>query len=109
MASTSYMCDNGSLGKPPKLLRDNFSIWKNRMEAFLIGHDSSLLETIQEGPHVPMILIPTTPSTESTSATPERYMKKDKNLWSEVDKKKADLDGKATTQVPKKCGTSIVL
>ena len=79
---------------PPKFSRDNFSIWKNRMEAFLIGHDSSLLETIQEGPHAPMILIPTTPSTESTSATPERYMKKDKDLLSEEDKKKVALDGK---------------
>ena len=42
------------------------------MEAFLIGHDSSLLETIQEGPHVPMILIPTTSATESTFETLER-------------------------------------
>ena len=94
MASTSYS-DSGSLGKPPKLSRDNFSIWKNRMEAFLIGLDSSLLETIQDGPHVPMVLIPTTSASEGIPATPERYMKKDKDLWSEEDKKKVALDGKA--------------
>ena len=65
------------------------------MEAFLIGLDSSLLETIQDGPHVPMVLIPTTSTSEGTPSTPERYMKKDKDLWSEEDKKKVALDGKA--------------
>ena len=65
------------------------------MEAFLIGLDSSLLETIQEGPHVPMVLILTTSTSDGTSPTPERYMKKDRDLWSEEDKKKVALDGKA--------------
>ena len=93
MASTSY--SNGSLGNPPKLSRDNFSIWKNRMEAFLIGIDSSLLETIQDGPHVPMMIIPAVPATDNTPGTPERFMKKDRDLWSDEDKKKVALDGKA--------------
>ena len=87
------------MGKPPRLSRDNFSIWKNMMEVFLNGVDSALIDTIKEGPFIPKLLVPTSPATETTPAIAERYRPKEKEFWSEEDKKQVDVDGKARSIV----------
>ena len=46
-----------------------------------------------------MVLILCTPAFEGTSTTTERFMKKDRDLWSQEDKKKAALNGKARSMI----------
>ena len=71
MTSTRYSYDNGLMGKPPRLSRNNFLIWKNRIKAFFNGVDSTLLDIIKEGPFVPHTIILGTPRTETNSGTKE--------------------------------------
>ena len=59
--STSYS-DNGSMGKPPKFDPQNFSMWKSRMIFFLESADSYIPEIIRNGPHIPLTLLPSTPT-----------------------------------------------
>ncbi|KAJ9556680.1 hypothetical protein OSB04_011294 [Centaurea solstitialis] len=45
--------DTGSAGKPPRFNKDNFSLWKTRMELFLSGSDPQIPYFLENGPHVP--------------------------------------------------------
>ncbi|KAI3715356.1 hypothetical protein L6452_22336 [Arctium lappa] len=74
--NTNYY-DNGSLSKPPRFSRDNFSLWKNRMMLFLEGADPTIPEYIENGPYEPVRIIAAVPATATTEAVPERYVVKE--------------------------------
>ncbi|KAL4585660.1 hypothetical protein LXL04_010283 [Taraxacum kok-saghyz] len=68
--------ERNSMGEPPMLLNgDNFYIWKKRMIAFLNFTNSYFLESIKNGPHIPLT---------------------EKSKWSEEDKQKIHFDKQAT-------------
>ncbi|KAI3770894.1 hypothetical protein L6452_02042 [Arctium lappa] len=94
--NTSYY-DNGSLSKPPRFSRDNFSLWKNRMMLFLEGADPTIPEYITNGPYEPVLIIPAIPATTTTPFVPERYVVKEIRQWSDEDKKKVGIDARAKT------------
>ncbi|KAI3665329.1 hypothetical protein L6452_43953 [Arctium lappa] len=94
--NTNYY-DNGSLSKPPRFSRDNFSLWKNRMMLFLEGADPTIPEYIENGPYEPVRIIAAVPATATTEAVPERYIVKEIRQWSDEDKKKVGIDAKAKT------------
>ena len=86
--------NNGSMGKPPRLARDNFSFWKNRLKVFLIGVDSRLLDTIKEGLFISMVTITNVEATDTSSAVHEKNTPKARKFWSDDDVKQHALDGK---------------
>ncbi|KAJ9542460.1 hypothetical protein OSB04_028966 [Centaurea solstitialis] len=45
--------DTGSAGKPPRFNKDNFALWKTKMELFLSGSDPQIPYFLENGPHVP--------------------------------------------------------
>ncbi|KAI3707468.1 hypothetical protein L6452_26018 [Arctium lappa] len=94
--NTNYY-DNGSLSKPPRFSRDNFSLWKNRMMLFLEGADPTIPEYIENGPYEPVRIIAAVPATATTEAVPERYVVKEIRQWSDEDKKKVGIDARAKT------------
>ncbi|KAI3718217.1 hypothetical protein L6452_19079 [Arctium lappa] len=94
--NTNYY-DNGSLSKPPRFSRDNFSLWKNRMTLFLEGADPTIPEYIENGPYEPVRIIAIVPATATTEAVPERYVVKEIRHWSDEDKKKVGIDARAKT------------
>ncbi|KAI3668197.1 hypothetical protein L6452_43274 [Arctium lappa] len=94
--NTNYY-DNGSLSKPPRFSRDNFSLWKNRMMLFLEGVDPTIPEYIENGPYEPVRIIAAVPATATTEAVPERYVVKEIRQWSDEDKKKVGIDARAKT------------
>ncbi|KAI3707057.1 hypothetical protein L6452_25245 [Arctium lappa] len=94
--NTNYY-DNGSLSKPPRFSRDNFSLWKNRMMLFLEGADPTIPEYIENGPYEPVRIIAAVPATATTEAVPERYVIKEIRQWSDEDKKKVGIDARAKT------------
>ncbi|KAI3697975.1 hypothetical protein L6452_31082 [Arctium lappa] len=94
--NTNYY-DNGSLSKPPRFRRDNFSLWKNRMMLFLEGVDPTIPEYIENGPYEPVRIIAAVPATATTEAVPERYVVKEIRQWSDEDKKKIGIDARAKT------------
>ena len=42
--------DTGSLAKPPRFNKDNFALWKTRMELFLAGSDPQIHYFLENGP-----------------------------------------------------------
>ncbi|KAI3692485.1 hypothetical protein L6452_32301 [Arctium lappa] len=94
--NTNYY-DNGSLSKPPRFSRDNFSLWKNRMMLFLKGADPTIPEYIENGPYEPVRIIVAIPATATTKVVPERYVVKEIRQWSDEDKKKVGIDVRAKT------------
>ena len=58
MANTKMnYIDNGSLAKPPKFSRENFTVWKERMTLFLEGSDPKIPYYIENGPFIPTVLV----------------------------------------------------
>ncbi|KAI3697893.1 hypothetical protein L6452_30995 [Arctium lappa] len=94
--NTNYY-DNGSLSKPPRFSRDNFSLWNNRMMLFLERVDPTIPEYIENGPYEPIRIIVVVPATATTEAVPERYVIKEIRQWSDEDKKKVGIDARAKT------------
>ncbi|KAI3668177.1 hypothetical protein L6452_43254 [Arctium lappa] len=94
--NTNYY-DNGSLSKPPRFSRDNFSLWKNRMMLFLEGADPTIPEYIENGPYEPVRIITAVPATATTEVVTERYVIKEIRQWSDEDKKKVGIDARAKT------------
>ena len=46
--------DIGSLAKPPRFNKDNFALWKMRMELSLAGSDPQIPYFLENGPYVPI-------------------------------------------------------
>ena len=73
--------DIGSLAKPPCFNKDNFSLWKNRMELFLSGSDPQIPYFMENGPYIPTTLVVAVPATATTAAIPERTNVENVTQW----------------------------
>ena len=76
-ASRDNYLDTGSLAKPPRFNRDNFSLWKTRMELFLAGSDPQIPYLLENGPYVPSTLVHGALATATTTAVAERTIIKE--------------------------------
>ena len=70
--------DSGSLAKPPRFNKDNFCLWKTRMELFLAGSDPQIPYFLENGPYVPSTLVHSVPAKDisfsMSSKICERYL-----------------------------------
>ena len=87
--------DIGSLAKPPSFNKDNFPLWKSRMEFFLSRSDPQIPYFLENGRHVSTTLVVAVPSTATTLAIPERTIIKNVTQWTDEDKRLVNIDTKA--------------
>ena len=73
--------DTGSLTKPPRFNKDNFALWKTRMELFLVGSDPQIPCFLENGPYVPFTLVHGVPVTANAAEIPERTIVKEVHQW----------------------------
>ncbi|KAJ9542401.1 hypothetical protein OSB04_028907 [Centaurea solstitialis] len=91
--------DTGSAGKPPRFNKDNFSLWKTRMELFLSGSDPQIPYFLENGPHVPTQTIHPIPAAGGQPAVPERQLVKPVTDWNDEDRRLVNIDTKARSLI----------
>ncbi|KAJ9561348.1 hypothetical protein OSB04_006508 [Centaurea solstitialis] len=91
--------DTGSAGKPPRFNKDNFSLWKTRMELFLSGSDPQIPYFLENGPHVPTQTVHPIPATGGQPAVPERELVKPVTDWNDEDRRLVNIDTKARSLI----------
>ncbi|KAJ9556363.1 hypothetical protein OSB04_010977 [Centaurea solstitialis] len=91
--------DTGSSGKPPRFNKDNFSLWKTRMELFLSGSDPQIPYFLEHGPHVPTQTVHAIPAAGNQPAVPERELVKPVTDWNDEDRRLVNIDTKARSLI----------
>ncbi|KAJ9557055.1 hypothetical protein OSB04_011669 [Centaurea solstitialis] len=91
--------DTGSAGKPPRFNKDNFSLWKTRMELFLSGSDPQIPYFLENGPHVPTQTVHAIPAAGNQPALPERELVKPVTDWNDEDRRLVNIDTKARSLI----------
>ncbi|KAJ9567467.1 LOW QUALITY PROTEIN: hypothetical protein OSB04_003433 [Centaurea solstitialis] len=91
--------DTGSSGKPPRFNKDNFSLWKTRMELFLSGSDPQIPYFLENGPHVPTQTVHAIPAAGNQPAVPERELVKPVTDWNDEDRRVVNIDTKARSLI----------
>ncbi|KAJ9557956.1 hypothetical protein OSB04_012570 [Centaurea solstitialis] len=91
--------DTGSAGKPPRFNKDNFSLWKTRMELFLSGSDPQIPYFLENGPHVPTQTVHPIPAASGQPAVPERQLVKPVTDWNDEDRRLVNIDTKARSLI----------
>ncbi|KAJ9567094.1 hypothetical protein OSB04_003060 [Centaurea solstitialis] len=91
--------DTGSAGKPPRFNKDNFSLWKTRMELFLSGSDPQIPYFLENGPHVPTQIVHPIPAAGGQPAVPERQLVKPVTDWNDEDRRLVNIDTKARSLI----------
>ncbi|KAJ9547135.1 hypothetical protein OSB04_019678 [Centaurea solstitialis] len=91
--------DTGSAGKPPRFNKDNFSLWKTRMELFLSGSDPQIPYFLENGPHVPTQTVHPIPAAAGQPAIPERELVKPVTDWNDEDRSLVNIDTKARSLI----------
>ncbi|KAJ9566817.1 LOW QUALITY PROTEIN: hypothetical protein OSB04_002783 [Centaurea solstitialis] len=91
--------DTGSTGKPPRFNKDNFSLWKTRMELFLSGSDPQIPYFLENGPHVPTQTVHAIPAAGNQPALPERELVKPVTDWNDEDRRLVNIDTKARSLI----------
>ncbi|KAJ9557729.1 hypothetical protein OSB04_012343 [Centaurea solstitialis] len=91
--------DTGSAGKPPRFNKDNFSLWKTRMELFLSGSDPQIPYFLENGPHVPTQTVHPIPAAGGQPAIPERELVKPVTDWNDEDRRLVNIDTKARSLI----------
>ncbi|KAJ9561101.1 hypothetical protein OSB04_006261 [Centaurea solstitialis] len=91
--------DTGSAGKPPRFNKDNFSLWKTRMELFLSGSDPQIPYFLENGPHVPTQTVHPIPAAAGQPAVPERQLVKPVMDWNDEDRRLVNIDTKARSLI----------
>ncbi|KAJ9545449.1 LOW QUALITY PROTEIN: hypothetical protein OSB04_025156 [Centaurea solstitialis] len=86
--------DTGSAGKPPRFNKDNFSLWKTRMELFLSGSDPQIPYFLENGPHVPTQTVHAIPAAGNQPALPKRELVKPVTDWNDEDRRLVNIDTK---------------
>ncbi|KAJ9555863.1 hypothetical protein OSB04_010477 [Centaurea solstitialis] len=92
--------DTGSAGKPPRFNKDNFSLWKTRMELFLSGSDPQIPYFLENGPHVPTQTVHPIAAAAGQPAVPERQLVKPVTDWNDEDRRLVNIDTKARSLLP---------
>ena len=87
--------DTGSTGKPPRFSKDNFSLWKTRMELFLSGSDPQIPYFLENGPHVPTQTV----HANGQPAIPARELVKPVTDWNDEDRRLVNIDTKARSLI----------
>ncbi|KAJ9547733.1 hypothetical protein OSB04_020276 [Centaurea solstitialis] len=91
--------DTGSAGKPPRFNKDNFALWKTRMELFLSGSDPQIPYFLENGPHVPTQTVHAVPAAGDQPAIPARELVKPVTDWNDVDRRLVNIDTKARSLI----------
>ncbi|KAJ9542546.1 hypothetical protein OSB04_029052 [Centaurea solstitialis] len=91
--------DTGSAGKPPRFNKDNFSLWKTRMELFLSGSDPQIPYFLENGPHVPTQTVHPIPAAAGQPVVPERQLVKPVTDWNDEDRRLVNIDTKARSLI----------
>ncbi|KAJ9551954.1 LOW QUALITY PROTEIN: hypothetical protein OSB04_015999 [Centaurea solstitialis] len=91
--------DTGSAGKPPRFNKDNFSLWKTRMELFLSGSDPQIPYFLENGPHIPTQTVHPIPAAAGQPAVPERQLVKPVTDWNDEDRRLVNIDTKARSLI----------
>ncbi|KAJ9567585.1 hypothetical protein OSB04_003551 [Centaurea solstitialis] len=91
--------DTGSAGKPPRFNKDNFSLWKTRMELFLSSSDPQIPYFLENGPHVPTQTVHAIPAAGNQPALPERELVKPVTDWNDEDRRLVNIDTKARSLI----------
>ncbi|KAJ9556718.1 hypothetical protein OSB04_011332 [Centaurea solstitialis] len=91
--------DTGSAEKPPRFNKDNFSLWKTRMELFLSGSDPQIPYFLENGPHVPTQTVHPIPAAAGQPAVPERQLVKPVTDWNDEDRRLVNIDTKARSLI----------
>ncbi|KAJ9552774.1 hypothetical protein OSB04_016819 [Centaurea solstitialis] len=91
--------DTGSSGKPPRFNKDNFSLWKTRMELFLSGSDPQIPYFLENGPHVPTQTVHAIPAAGNQPAVPEKELVKPVTDWNDEDRRLVNIDTKARSLI----------
>ncbi|KAJ9544642.1 hypothetical protein OSB04_024349 [Centaurea solstitialis] len=91
--------DTGSAGKPPRFNKDNFSLWKTRMELFLSGSDPQIPYFLENGPHVPTQPVHVVPPAGDQPAIPARELVKPVTDWNDEDRRLVNIDTKARSLI----------
>ncbi|KAJ9547205.1 hypothetical protein OSB04_019748 [Centaurea solstitialis] len=91
--------DTGSAGKPPRFNKDNFSLWKTRMELFLSGSDPQIPYFLENGPHVPTQTVHPIPAAAGQPAVPERELVKPVTDWNDEDRRLVNIDTMARSLI----------
>ncbi|KAJ9545283.1 hypothetical protein OSB04_024990 [Centaurea solstitialis] len=91
--------DTGSAGKPPRFNKDNFALWKTRMELFLSGSDPQIPYFLENGPHVPTQTVHAVPAAGDQPAIPARELVKPVTDWNDEDRRLVNIDTKARSLI----------
>ncbi|KAJ9538188.1 hypothetical protein OSB04_030921 [Centaurea solstitialis] len=91
--------DSGSAGKPPRFNKDNFALWKTRMELFLSGSDPQIPYILENGPHVPTQLVHVVPAAGDQPPIPARELVKPATDWNDEDRRLVNIDTKARSLI----------
>ncbi|KAJ9546481.1 LOW QUALITY PROTEIN: hypothetical protein OSB04_019024 [Centaurea solstitialis] len=91
--------DTGSAGKPPRFNKDNFALWKTRMELFLSGSDPQIPYFLENGPHVPTQTVHAVPAANGQPAIPARELVKPVTNWNDEDRRLVNIDTKARSLI----------
>ncbi|KAJ9567443.1 hypothetical protein OSB04_003409 [Centaurea solstitialis] len=91
--------DTGSAGKPPRFNKDNFSLWKTRMELFLSGSDPQIPYFLENGPHIATQTVHPIPAAAGQPAVPERQLVKPVTDWNDEDRRLVNIDTKARSLI----------
>ncbi|KAJ9567225.1 hypothetical protein OSB04_003191 [Centaurea solstitialis] len=91
--------DTGSFGKPPRFNKDNFALWKTRMELFLSGSDPQIPYLLENGPHVPTQTVHAVPATNDQPGIPARELVKPVTGWNDEDRCLVNIDTKARSLI----------
>ncbi|KAJ9566570.1 LOW QUALITY PROTEIN: hypothetical protein OSB04_002536 [Centaurea solstitialis] len=91
--------DTGSAGKPPRFNKDNFALWKTRMELFLSGSDPQIPYFLENGPHVPTQPVHAVPPAGDQPAILARELVKPVTDWNDEDRRLVNIDTKARSLI----------
>ncbi|KAJ9541694.1 hypothetical protein OSB04_028200 [Centaurea solstitialis] len=91
--------DTGSAGKPPRFNKDNFALWKTRIELFLSGSDPQIPYFLENGPHVPTQTVHAVPAANGQPAIPSRELVKPVTDWNDEDRRLVNIDTKARSLI----------
>ncbi|KAJ9561789.1 hypothetical protein OSB04_006949 [Centaurea solstitialis] len=91
--------DTGSAGKPPRFNKDNFPLWKTRMELFLSSSDPQIPYFLENGPHVPTQPVHVVPPAGDQPAIPARELVKPVMDWNDEDRRLVNIDTKARSLI----------
>ncbi|KAJ9558388.1 LOW QUALITY PROTEIN: hypothetical protein OSB04_013002 [Centaurea solstitialis] len=91
--------DTGSARKPPRFNKDNFFLWKTRMELFLSGSDPQIPYFLENGPHVPTQPVHAVPPAGDQPGIPARELVKPVTDWNDEDRRLVNIDTKARSLI----------